>query len=249
MQKTKTEVVKATDTPVWVWVVIVAVLVLTAGIVGFMISRSLIGKPELVATITPTPTVSVTSTPTVLPTSTVTVTPTATASPTPTPTTIVKKTGKIKEFAGDFTLKFTLNVPSDITLIETKVASWNGIILKRGTKTFMAFNLPYELYEIQGYSTITNVSSSTISNLKRVRAKKVFENSGSYSFAVAYITPGSQHTGADCTSPVVGNVTTSPCASPALTYSSDIGFGAYCSVDSTYLALCDQIMKTIVVTK
>jgi hypothetical protein len=36
---------------------------------------------------------------------------------------------------------------------------------------------------------------------------------------------------------------------PALSFNSDIGFSAYCSVDSSYLAICDRIMKTIVVTK
>jgi hypothetical protein len=142
-----------------------------------------------------------------------------------------------------------LKVPSDVTVTETKVSSWNGIVLKKGPKTFMAFNLPYELYEIQGYSTVSNVTSTTISNLRRVRSKKVFANSGTYSFAVAYVTPNMLLSGKDCTEPVISEATTSPCATPALSYNVGIGFSAYCSIDTTYISLCDEIMKTIKVVK
>jgi hypothetical protein len=199
--------------------------------------------PTPTVTVTPTPTATLTETPTESPTPTVT----TTATPTPAPTVAwINKTGKIKEYDDNFTLTVTVSVPSDVQLIQTTVGSWNGIVLKKGSKNFMAFNLPYELYEVQGYSSSTAVTSS-IKNLKRVRSKKVFANSGSYKFAVAYVT--STQSGKDCTESVMGDPTSSPCASPALSYSADIWFSAYCSIDSTYLAICDRVMKTIKVTK
>lgn len=222
--------------------------IILVGVAGFYVGKKADSKVSV--TPTPSPTASVTPEPTLTetltPTLTETTTLTATATPTPTITWVTKK-AKINEFSGDFTLKYTLIVPSDVTVLEQKVGPWNGILLKKGTKSFMAFNLPYELYEIQGYSSITNVSSTTISNLKRVRSKKVFSNSGSYSFAVAYVT--STLSGTDCTAPGISDPTSSPCAAPALTYNSGIGFGAYCSVDPAYLSICDRIMKTITVTK
>ncbi|MCC7304544.1 hypothetical protein IT418_04000 [bacterium] len=196
---------------------------------------------------TPTPTPSMTDTPTITPIVSETTVPTVTATATPMPT--VSKSAKMKEFEGNFTLKFTFNVPNDVTVTEGKVGSWNGIVFKKGTKNFMAFNLPYELYEMQGYSTITPVSSVSIASLERVRAKKVFENSGSYSLAVAYVTPTSLASGTECTEPVVANKTTSPCALPAVRYSDDIGFGAYCSIDPTYIEICDAVMKDLKVVK
>jgi len=187
---------------------------------------------------------------TVTPTSTATPTATATATPTASPTvSYVTKTATMDEFGGDYKLRFTLSVPSDVTVTEGKVSSWDAIILRKGAKNFMAFNLPYELYEIQGYSSITNIASDRIANLRRVRSKKVFANSGTYSFAVAYVTTNMLQSGTDCTAPVISDATTSPCASPALSYSSEIGFGAYCSIDPAYIAICDKVMKTIKVEK
>lgn len=209
------------------------------------------GQKRTPPPVTPTPTAIITPTPTELltPSATDTPAPTLTVTPTPTATSsTVSKSAKIKEWEGSFTLKFTMNVPADVTLTETKIGTWNGILLRKGNKAFMAFNLPYELYEIQGYSSLTNVSSS-IKDLKRVRSKKVFDNSGSYSFAVAYVTPNSLQSGTECTEPVISEATTSPCASPALTYNKDIWFSAYCSIDSTYIAICDSIMKTLKVEK
>jgi hypothetical protein len=221
-------------------------VILLLGIGGVIIYKV---TQEPAQTPTPTPTVTATVTPTAVLTETPTAspTPTVTATPTPSPTIAwVNKTGKIKEYDNNFTLTVTVSVPSDVQLIQTTVGSWNGIVLKKGTKNFMAFNLPYELYEVQGYSSSTAVTSG-IKNLKRVRSKKVFANSGNYKFAVAYVT--STLSGKDCTESMMSDPTTSPCAYPALTYSTDIWFSAYCSVDSTYLAICDRIMKTIKVTK
>lgn len=221
-------------------------LLLFVGVAGYYAGKA--AKSSMTPTPTPTPTVTETPMPTTTETTTPTVTTSTTVTATPTVATVTK-TAKIEEFGGDYKLKFTLQIPADVTVTEGKVGSWNGIILKKGTKNFMAFNLPYELYEMQGYTTITEVSSSTISNLKRVRAKAVFSNSGSYSFAVAYVSPTSLATGTDCTDPIVTSKTTSPCALPAVVYGSDIGFGAYCSVDTAYLAICDSVMKTIKVAK
>lgn len=219
-----------------------------AGVAGYYAGKMAKESMEPTPTPTPTPTAETTVTPTVTETGTPSVTETTT--PTPTATTAkVTKTAKIKEFGGDYDLKFTLTVPEDVMVTEGKVGSWNGIVLKKGTKNFMAFNLPYELYEMQGYSSVTSVSSTTITDLKRVRAREVFTNSGSYSFAVAYVSPTSLMTGTECTEPVIGNETTSPCAMPAVVYGTNIGFGAYCSVDETYLAICDEVMKTIMVVK
>ncbi|PIY17174.1 hypothetical protein COZ14_03810 [Candidatus Dojkabacteria bacterium CG_4_10_14_3_um_filter_Dojkabacteria_WS6_41_9] len=254
---TQVEIIKKTTTSplsVGLWIGLIIAMLALVGVSGYYAGKNTGGG------ITPTPTVSALPIETALPTETPTATTTATAipsvtttptaSPTPTPTAAwVTKTANIKEWENSFTLKFTLVVPPDVTVTEGKVSSWNGIILRKGTKNFMAFNLPYELYEIQGYSSITNVSSTNIANLKRVRSKKVFGNSGSYSFAVAYVTPGSLLSGTDCTAPVISDATTSPCAMPALTYGSGIGFGAYCSIDPTYLTICDRVMKTIKVVK
>ncbi|MFZ6022067.1 MAG: hypothetical protein ACOYT9_01180 [Patescibacteria group bacterium] len=229
---------------------LVVALIALASALGFYA-----GKQKTPTPLTPTPTVTVTPTPTesvtpsVSDTPTESPTPSATSTPTPTATaSTVTKTAKIKEWEGSFTLTFTMKLPADVTVSETKIGTWNGILLRKGTKAFMAFNLPYELYEIQGYSSLTNVSSS-IKDLKRVRSKKVFGNSGSYSFAVAYVTPSSLSSGKECTEPVISDATTSPCASPALTYNKDIWFSAYCSIDASYIAICDSVMKTLQVTK
>lgn len=234
----------------WLSIALIIALLLTTAVAGYFAGKK---STDQASGLTPTPT-QASATPTVpdtvTPTGTETVTPTATVTPTTTPTvSYVTKTANIKEFGGDFTLKFTLTIPSDVTVTEGKVSSWNGIILKKGAKTFMAFNLPYELYEIQGYSSVTNVASNTISNLKRVRSKKVFANSGTYSFAVAYVTPNMLLSGKDCTEPVISEATSSPCATPALAYSDTVGFSAYCSIDATYQKICDEVMKTIKVVK
>lgn len=244
-----------TNQKVMKWPVILLVVTLFAVVVS-SVAGYYAGRKSAMSEKEPTPTPLVTETPTPTETPEVTSTPTEeptgtpTATPTPSPTVAkVKKTGSIKEYGGDYTLKFTFEVPADVVVSETKIGSWNGILMRRGTKAFMAFNLPYELYEQQGYSSLTNVASDTISNLRRVRSKKVFANSGSYSFAIAYVTPGSLQSGANCTDPVVSEPTSSPCAVPALQYGSGIGFSAYCSIDTTYLAICDQVMKTVKVVK
>lgn len=225
---------------------LIAALVLMTGVAGYYAGKRNNPEPTPTPTLTTTPTVTATSTPTDTTTPTPTTTPTSTSTPTPGTT---RKSANIKEFAGDYTLTFSMDIPSGVSIYETKVSSWNGILLKKGTKSFMAFNLPYELFERQGYSSIVNVSSNVIPDLKRVRARKVFDNSGTYKFAVAYVTKGSLESGSDCTASEIGNATTSPCAAPILTYNSDIAFSAYCSVDSTYLKMCDAIMKTLKVTK
>jgi len=232
-------------------VALVVALLLVTGVAGYYAGK--MTPKDSGATPTPTPT-EATATPTVpetvTPTSTATPTVTVSATATVTPTvSYVSKTATLDEFGGDYQLKFTMSVPSDVTVIETKVSSWDGIVLKRGAKNFMAFNLPYELYEIQGYSSVTPVASDRIANLRRVRSKKVFSNSGTYSFAVAYVTTNMLASGTDCTAPVISDPTTSPCATPALAYSAEVGFSAYCSIDPAYIAICDKVMKTIKVVK
>jgi hypothetical protein len=223
--------------------VIIGVVLLGGGItLGYYIATGSKVSPVIAPTPTATGALpSATEIPVITTTLPTTVLPTAIPT-----TTLVKKSGNIKEFTNGFTLALTVEVPADVTVTETKVGSWNGLVLKKGNKNFMAFNLPYELYETQGYSSATAVTSS-INNLKRVRSKKVFANSGTYSFAVAYVT--STLAGKDCTENMMGDATTSPCATPAFTYNSNIWLSAYCSVDTSYIAICDRVMKTLSITK
>ncbi len=236
--------------PAWLAVALIVLLSAAAGYLGYRVGKSVKEQntstptPTVTATPTTTPTEEITETPT--PTITVTATPTATVTPT---VSTVTKTGKIKEFGGSFTLNFTFQVPSDVTVTQGKVGSWDGIIMKKGTKSFMVFNMPYELYELLTYTSKTSVPS-TFPNVSRVRAKYVFSQSGAYNFAVTYASATSLFTGTGCTDSMgSSDKSKSPCVLPAVTDGKEIGFSAYCSVDPAYIAICDSVMKTIKVVK
>ena len=220
--------------------------------------------------ITPTPSISVTVTPTPtetqLPTPSETEEPTAspsvpetgtpTATPTVPPVTISRKTFNLTVYSDiNTTQPFILDVRSDVkaTPITFNYVYNSAIVLQKGNKNFMLIvapeqNSPVFDLEQQGYTSARLVASNNINSLYRVHARQIFEASGPYNFAIAYVTKTALRTGDECLADYLYNKTTSPCAIPYGSYSKGVAsfyaFGAYCSIDKEYIPLCDQVMKT-----
>lgn len=112
----------------------------------------------------------------------------------------------------------------------------------------MMFDVPYELYEKQGYSSAVPVES-TIPNLRRVRSRKVFSMTGDYKFALTYASASNLLSGTACTEAEIGNTTTSPCVSAVAIFKkteSEMKWTSiYCSIDPKYTELCDRLLKDI----
>ena len=220
--------------------------------------------------ITPTPSISVTVTPTPteteLPTPTVTEeeltpTPTETGTPTATPTlppvTTSRKTFNLSVFGDNITLQpFILDIRSDVKAVPIAFHGVNNsaIVLQKGSKNFMLIAAPDQGDSIlpteqQGYTSAKIVASENFAPLYRVHARQMFDAAWPYGFAIAYVTSSALKSGDSCT---LGygeyNKTTSPCAIPYGVYNKGFvesyPFGAYCSIDTAYIPLCDQVMKT-----